>query len=257
MISPGTQSLGQVTSRSSAFPASTSWRFCARTESSRVVACYPSPGARWCPHGPRRHPCGCAPRTHHARRRKGPRLSEWAESPYPTAPRTTPFGYETTVAGRFFRAGGWSWRGKNWVLNFSISGLKFPKRLPICLMKQSSRDYSMKIDGYGSCPAGTFPGASNAPVDARPQTVGADTVATGGEGTQRPNPVAITSDAQALNDAAERINQTPAISQARVDAVRSALERGNASLTRRESQSALSSSKTHSERSRKPCSLPP
>ena len=29
-----------------------------------------------------------------------------------------------------------------------------------------------------------------------------------------------------LNDAAERINQTPAVSQARVDAVRSALERG-------------------------------
>ncbi|MGB0317209.1 MAG: flagellar biosynthesis anti-sigma factor FlgM [Pseudomonadales bacterium] len=84
----------------------------------------------------------------------------------------------------------------------------------------------MKIDGMDPRPAGTIPGASNAPVDARPQTVGADTVATGGEGTQRPNPVAITSDAQALNDAAERINQTPAVSQARVDAVRSALERG-------------------------------
>ena len=78
----------------------------------------------------------------------------------------------------------------------------------------------MKIDGMDPRLPGTTPGATNGPVDARPQTVGQDTVA------QRADAVAITTEGQALNDAAERIEQTPEVNQARVDAVRAALERG-------------------------------
>ena len=84
----------------------------------------------------------------------------------------------------------------------------------------------MKIDGLDPRPASSISGSSSGPIDARPATVGRDTVATGGEAARRPNPVAITSDAQALNEAAERISQTPEVNQARVEAVRSALERG-------------------------------
>lgn len=78
----------------------------------------------------------------------------------------------------------------------------------------------MKIDGMEPRPPGTTPGASSAPVDARQPTVGQDTVAS------RADAIAITADGQALNDAAERIEQTPEVNQARVDAVRAALERG-------------------------------
>ena len=107
VISPGTRSLGQVTSRSSASPCIDKLGVLRSAPNrSRVVAfATPSPGGRWCLQGPRRHPCGCAPENPSCSPQgKGLWLSEWAESPYPTAPRTTRFGYETTAAGRFFRA---------------------------------------------------------------------------------------------------------------------------------------------------------
>jgi negative regulator of flagellin synthesis FlgM len=84
----------------------------------------------------------------------------------------------------------------------------------------------MKIDGMDPRAAGTTAGAKSAPIDAKTLSVGQDTVAKGGESGLRPAAVDITADGQALNDAADRIRQTPEVNQARVDAVRAALERG-------------------------------
>ena len=115
----------------------------------------------------------------------------------------------------------------------------------------------MKIDGMDPRPAETIPGASNAPVDARPQTVGADTVATDGEGTSARTPSPSPQTHKRLTTPQNALIKRPPLARRGSTRFARRSSAASTSLTRRESQSALSSSKTHSERSRKPCSLPP